>query len=418
MIRRALLFSCMICALLVGTAQAQDDDATPTPTATPTPAASPADPRQQRIDEMTKQIELLTKRKELVDAQKNLVTSYIPTPKTAALSGDATVSDNATLESELMAYQSMSVIAREIGSKVRNKARNVVIYNANDSRAIQFYSTVKSQLVQLEQGYKDYLREPDTQNAEAIPALTALMAPQAAASVLGSVADLIAMFNTNVDIKGASFTFEEVSLVSQLIPELSGTGRRVVYPSLYTPDMLSEVVTDIPEILTLFSNVFKQKATAEDIVAAYEAKEEADKLKDPYRHRIARLKALNEAFAAYVATLSALDNESGTTPMASLIKAEKLTKILVQPDAAMLYVKVLRAGGNNRITKNLFKGTKITHSGGTVVSYILFDNTGAAVLANTLYNYDGYKRFKSKYGKLTNNLSNVESSEPAAGGDK
>ena len=48
------------------------------------------------------------------------------------------------------------------------------------------------------------------------------------------------------------------------------------------------------------------------------------------------------------------------------------------------------------------------------MSYILFDNTGAAVLANTLYNYDGYKRFKSKYGTLTNNLTNVESSQPTS----
>lgn len=403
----------ILCALgAAGGARAQDAETTPTP------APSPSSPHQQRLDEIDKQIQLLGKRKDLVEAEKNLVNSYLPAPKATPLSGDASLNDEATLESELLAYQSMSEIAREIGSKVRGRAKFVVIYNPADGRAIQLYSTVKSQLTQLEQGYKDYLKQPAGTGAEAVP-VTALMMPQAATAVLGSVADVIAMFRTNVDIKGKSFTFEEVALVSQLIPELSGADRRVIYPTLYSPDMMSEVPSDIPEILTLLSNVFKQKAAADDIIARYDAlKDDAAKAQHPYHGRIPTLRSLNEAFAKYAADLGKLDDTTGTSPMAVLIKAEKLNKILVHPDAAMLYVKVLRAGGNNRITKNLFKGTKITHSGGTVVSYILFDNTGGAVLANTLYNYDGYKRFKSKYGTLHSNLSNVGAAPTAAGGEK
>jgi hypothetical protein len=408
---RVLGITLLLSAVFICTAGAQDEHPSPSPT--------PADADQQRIDEIDKQIKLAGKKKELIEAEKQLFSSSLPTPHSTPLAGNATLSDDATLESELLAYQSMTAIAREIGSKVKPKAKFVVIYNPNDGRAIQLYATVKSQLTQLEQGYKDYLKPPKpstgpgTNGESAL--VTAAMMPQAATSVLGSIADVLAMFHTDVDIKGKSFTFDEVALVSQLVPELSGEGRRVIYPVLYAPDMLSEVTTDIPEILTLFSNVFKQKAQADDIIAAYDAKDEAGKKQDPYRARIPTLKALGAAFDKYAADLSKLDDQSGTSPMASLIRAERLNKVLVQPDAAMLYVKILRAGGNNRVTKNLFKGTKISHSGGTVVSYMLFDNTGTAVLANTLYNYDGYKRFKSKYGTLSNNLSNFPA-PPASSG--
>ena len=49
------------------------------------------------------------------------------------------------------------------------------------------------------------------------------MAPLAVGSVLKSTIDLISLFKTNVDIKGAAVTFEEVSLVAQVAKHLQNS---------------------------------------------------------------------------------------------------------------------------------------------------------------------------------------------------
>jgi hypothetical protein len=371
---------------------------TPTPTPVPqNPFQDEINELQHKIDLLTKQAELLTKEKAEVVAEKDLIKAYLPTASATPLTGSATLDSNAVMESHFIAYKSMSEVAKYMGTKVTG-FKTLVVYNDRDVSGLQHYATVIAQLENLQKYYSELLKKPSPQNPEA--ATAALLAPELATTMLKSVADVLAMFRTNTDIKGVSITIEEAAFVSQLKQHL--TGVTLMYPGLYPPNLLVAASTDSDSLMKMISNIFEQKVKADEIIKDYEAS--TDKKAHPYRDRVTRFKAMNDQFDKFVAALTALDATTGASPMTNLVRAEKLHKTLKKGDSGMLYVKVMKAGGNNKITQNLFKGTKISHSGGVVVSYIIFNNSGEVALADTLYNYDGYLRIKSKEGTLTSNF--------------
>jgi hypothetical protein len=125
-------------------------------------------------------------------------------------------------------------------------------------------------------------------------------------------------------------------------------------------------------------------------------------LQDPEKleDTIARLKAKNEQFAKFVEALVKADNASGFNSLTSYIKAEIILAALKgaeQKDTNFywLQLKVLKAGGNNRIKTNLVVdiftgGNRLSHSGGVVVEYILFDRNGLAKASAIFTEYSGY----------------------------
>ena len=121
-----------------------------------------------------------------------------------------------------------------------------------------------------------------------------------------------------------------------------------------------------------------------------------DKLEDT----IARLRAKNEQFAKFVEALTKADNASGLNSLTSYIKAEFMLAAFKGPehketDFYWLHLKVLKAGGNNRIKTNLVVdvftgGNRLSHSGGVVVEYILFDRNGLVKASAIFTEYSGY----------------------------
>jgi hypothetical protein len=87
-------------------------------------------------------------------------------------------------------------------------------------------------------------------------------------------------------------------------------------------------------------------------------------------------------------------------PLTSYIKAETMLSALKgaegnDTDFYWLQLKVLKAGGNNRIKTNLLVdiftgGNRVSHSGGTIVEYILFDRNGKSVVSDIITDYSGY----------------------------
>jgi hypothetical protein len=141
--------------------------------------------------------------------------------------------------------------------------------------------------------------------------------------------------------------------------------------------------------------IYEQKVQTEARITAFEKLPDEQKECFPsYAFAVLSMKALNTQFDKLIENLSAVDDETGLSAVTALVRAEKLRARLNNPDAYVLYVKVQAAGGNNKVTRNLFKGTKLFHSGGSIVSYVLFDHTGAVRTSKTLYNYTGYVKDK------------------------
>jgi hypothetical protein len=132
-----------------------------------------------------------------------------------------------------------------------------------------------------------------------------------------------------------------------------------------------------------------------------------DKLDDT----IARLRAKNDQFARFVEALVKADAVTGLNSLTSYIKAENMLAALKGPKGQdrnfyWLHLKVVKAGGNNRIKTNpvidvFTGGNRLSHSGGAVVEYILFDPDGKSVAADTITQYSSYIK-SNKVKKLKN----------------
>ena len=71
------------------------------------------------------------------------------------------------------------------------------------------------------------------------------------------------------------------------------------------------------------------------------------------------------------------------------------TSNATDPGSYWLLLKVINAGGNNRIKTNLLVdiftgGNRISHSGGVIIQYQLFDRSGQSVESGTVSDYTDY----------------------------
>jgi hypothetical protein len=111
---------------------------------------------------------------------------------------------------------------------------------------------------------------------------------------------------------------------------------------------------------------------------------------------VAQLKAVNEQFDKFVNALIAVDATAGVNPLTNYIRAENLLSVLPRGAGSYwLQLKVLKAGGNNRIKTNLIVdiftgGNRLSHSGGVIVEYNLFDDDGRSVASDTITDYTNY----------------------------
>lgn len=123
---------------------------------------------------------------------------------------------------------------------------------------------------------------------------------------------------------------------------------------------------------------------------------------------ITRLKLMNDRFDQFVANLVKVEAATGINSLTAFIKAENLNQALKEGNGEgyWLQLAVIKAGGNNRIKSNLITdiftaGSRVSHSGGAIVQYNLYDLNGRSLVSDTLTQYEGYVK-SGKIKKLPN----------------
>lgn len=387
------------CCFIMTTWPCRAQDTQPTPQ--PTPPNARVKELEERISILEKEKQKAELEKELVVAQSARIRALLPTPTATPLEGKVDIDEHVKLESEILTYQALSELlqfaAGRIGG-VSPKPTSVVIYSDRDVAALQNYNTLKAQIDSTTQRYGEILPG----GAEAGPA-GILLAPEMASTLLRSVADVAALFRTNTTIGGLTFTVEEGALVSQLSKALKAISINSYYPSVYPPNLFSK---DTPAIIKSLSDLYVQKSKSELIVSRCESTENDVKaLCNANKDTVLRLKALNQQVSKFIDELSVVDDTTKSSALTGMVRAENLRNIFQGSDSTyILQVKVLDAAGSNKRTSNLFTGTKLSHSGGIIVNFILFEKNGMVMLSDTLYNYKGFIRVKSETGNLVNNL--------------
>lgn len=132
-----------------------------------------------------------------------------------------------------------------------------------------------------------------------------------------------------------------------------------------------------------------------------------DELKDAATAAVAQLKGINAQFDNLVAALTQTQ-AGGLNPLTNYIRTERLSSALKTGEATKslwLVVKVINAGGNNRIKTNLLVdifrgGNRLSHSGGVIAEYHLFSSDGTSIRSGTVSDYTNYINAQ-KVNKIT-----------------
>jgi len=311
-------------------------------------------------------------------AEKAILDSSLPKATTQSIDGKTTITQgtNITFESEILAYQSLQRTIGALAKEIREvkDLRSIVVF---DETAFKNVATYQSYFYLYENLRKEYAVEA---GEESVPNLTAIEIPT---RVLGSVADLSALFRTEKTINNFSITLGEEALVAQLAKQLQANTSRsikVLYPKQYSPD--SDIIFDqLRELYRLKKKVEQQNPKP-----------------DPAKK--AQLDTLASRLKEIVDTVSKPDM------LYTISRSAIAAKTLTTEGSYVLVLRPPEGGGSTLTTRNLFFGSRTRHSGGAIVHYILFNTLGEIAASNTLYHHTGYVRVRRD--QAITNLQNTD----------
>jgi hypothetical protein len=363
------------------------------------------------------------------EAQRAAILAQLPATETKALEGKVTVDAGATTEIQRLAHRAMGAIVKDMAEAIRTALphlETVLIHNEGEISKAAQYTTVMRQLNLLSQGYRESGIHDEqiakTANESVAMALP-MMAPFVVGSAVKSVIDLVSLFRTDVDIKGATVTFDDASLVAQVARQLraayaskstvSGNGKEavaekstegrsqavsdrsieVIYSSLYLPGVLPASDSEDSTLLNSLKQIsgLRQQADIEEV--SFDAKTAAEKHVDPGGTRIAQLKSLNAGYDRLLTGLGQIDDKLNLSALTLLLRGEVLMRKLQDNQSAILFVKAV-GGGENRVTRNLWSGGKLFHSGTAILTYLLFTVNDGLVLSDVISKTTNFEEAK------------------------
>lgn len=314
----------------------------------------------------------------------------LPESTATALEGKITIDDKTVIETETLAHKSLAVVAKNISKEVRaarpavpdgTSKPKIFIYNETDIGALTAFRAYTGQMKVLGQQFDDIAQTGPAPliGVAAIPLVTA---------TLKSVVDLVALFRTDTDIKGVTVSLDELALASEVAGSLSDT-HAVYISKLYPLEAVPATTLAGAQVQARLADVRRKATAAEVRVNAMPPGDDTAKKveKEAKAAQQARLTELRAVLNAYEAALSK-PAEQGVSTLGTLIRGETLEALM--KDGSILYLKVLKAGGSNRVTRSLWS-TKLTHSGGAIVNFVLFNSDGSVAKASMVSDYSGYR---------------------------
>jgi hypothetical protein len=355
--------------------------------------------------------------KAVAEARRAALLAQLPPTEAKALDGKVTLDASATTAIQQLAYRAMSEAVTLMTKAIRTKlpdVKTVLIYNERDIADIAYYTVVTAQLDRLIKDYAARAIVKDQPRRAGLEVAMAVMAPLALGSVLKSTIDLISLFKTNVDIKGAAVTFEEASLVAQVAKHLQNSppvanARQsnrvanseangeageaapisVIYSKLFVPGTLTPDPPESP-VLRALGDLAILRAKAETLISAFDALDAEAKETAPNADKIQDLRALNAAFDALSAAIQKIEGADVPSALAVLLRAGALVKAIQNSATAILFVKAT-GGGESRTTQNLWRSGRLYYSGTAILTYILFTNERGVVLSDVISKTTGFE---------------------------
>lgn len=296
-----------------------------------------------------------------------------------------------TMESKILAYQATDKIAadicRAIDSKIDKNSHLVILDNETIS-AIPSYLILNSRKILYKNTYENLFEEarkelasdetgfqPKTTKGVTDAGLLAL--PGAAAR---TIIEFSSLFKTEQTIGNSTFVIKPNSIVSSLGSKCKKG--KIYYPSMYLLDIRnnkSNLDTLWEDLKFLLENL----QTATSYILKFESKG-VDELTENQQRILQELKAQNTGTEAFFSELKTVNKENKNA-LYLMAKAKTVHEnLLKEKNAYMLQLERVESGGSFNTTKNLFS-SNIKFSGGSIVSYILFNRDSSILSSGTTY---------------------------------
>lgn len=326
--------------------------------------------------------------------QNKKIRESLPVPEAKALEGKTTIDDKMAIESYTLAYESLAKIAHKVATAVKAKSpKKIFIHSEKDIAYLLELRTFMAQIEVIRQAFKT--ATPPSQAIRAMVVGSVIGAGTLAVTAVKTLIDLIALFRTDTEIKSVEITLDDVALVASVANQL-GPGIEVYDPQILPLGLSSSVFANSAVIKNLDDLYMARQSTQQAVATAVAAladpdpavlKAQADALEEPLTKAEALFQTFHDA-------LLKVEEASGTSALAKFLRAEVLAAQLREQDSYLLYLKIVKAGGSNRVTQNRFSGSKVTHSGGAIVTYILFHPDGLISASDTFHSHSGFRSFE------------------------
>lgn len=355
--------------------------------------------------------------KAIAEAQKAALKAELPDFSAKGPEGKITATD-VNIECQILAYRAVSKIVSYISEKIKKEhptTKKVVICDRNDLNNYFSYKIFIKQLELLKTEYDGVLTIKKGEVDNGARGLMAVASLTGVSTVLSSIVDFASLFRTDVDIKGVDVEIVEEALIAELVKALKDKtteAKKEIEPiePIYLPFRIN-----VPDkFLTEISNLDKCRDEALKKI------ENCQKSGNCKPEDVNKLNELNGLYDKIRSALVSIDEKTGNSRLEKLIKGEILNaELKPEQDNAelenlrlenpengetdILYVKVVKAGGNNQ-TKRRFWTNEIAHSGGAIVAYFLMDKNGEIKESENLHYLYPYQRF-DEFPKQLNNLN-------------
>jgi hypothetical protein len=358
-------------------------------------AKKAAENLKKATDDAKAQTDYLKQQKALVEAQRELLLSLAPPSDTKALEGKTTIQGKLAIETEIIADRALAAETAKVGAKLaKAKPEGVFVFVRNeDITALSALQPISRQIRDLKARLDRALANvaqppPDRGGAESLGAVTT--APALATGLLSSVADLVALFRTDTEITAQEVTITTEATMGHLAKAILEADNKasVYYAELMPPRLLTG---DEPALVKEFRDLEGSLGRGSQVLAALDrAATESKSAETPDQARTRQeLRTIVDIARQVVGKLNTPDAQSNLTPLMNLAQTAKLSAISSDPTALTVVVKVLKAGGTTRVDRNLFRGSRVQHTGGFLLACFAFDNSGRVFFSETVRGYEG-----------------------------
>jgi hypothetical protein len=325
--------------------------------------------------------------------------------------GKTSIDDKMFFEPERLSYRAAARLAAKVCKSIGGTVKDRVVIVGGTALLVDLFN-LKAILVSLRCFEDDYRtltvikqrRQPPVEEATAevleVPAIAGLgTAVTAAIPALNGALGILSFFREDVDYRGIRTVVDPLAFELALAGELKSTGKakEVFVIDLLVPKSRSSGLADklsavhqartaawqtaapqIAEMARLDAELDRAaRAGKQDLVDTLASqiagiRRDLDPMTQPLSRLDRRLDDLESA-------LNRVDDKSGLTTMARLLRAEAICT--AYPEAYLVHAAVVASGGHHRITRHLlrllFLGDGLSFLGGAVVRWALVNHTGA-----------------------------------------